>query len=56
MKKMDIDHFIELLKKCKQDGCTEIIFLTEPIENREIFLTIVQQDYSVIVSTKKALS
>jgi hypothetical protein len=55
MNKLDITHFIELLQKCKEEGCTEIIFKTEPINNQEINLTITQQDNVIIISTKKAL-
>ena len=55
MKKIDINHFIDLLKKCRNDGCTEIIFKVEPCSEHEISLTVVQDDNAVIVSTKKVI-
>lgn len=56
MKKLDITHFIELLQKCKEEGCTEVILKTEPINNQEVNLIITQQDHIVIISTQKALT
>lgn len=55
MKKLDINHFINVLQKCKEEGCTEVVFKTEPINNQEIILIITQNDNTVIVSTEKAL-
>ncbi len=53
MKKVNLNHFIELLKKCQEEGCREIVFQVEPFSEHEISLTVLQDDNSVIVSTKK---
>jgi hypothetical protein len=56
MKKMNIDSLIDILNQCKKDGCVEVLFVVEPmIEGKEVCLTILQHDNSVIVSTKKVI-
>jgi hypothetical protein len=55
VKTINIDHFIELLKRCKEEGCTEIIFKTESTNKThgETWLVIMQDDKSVILTSQK---
>jgi hypothetical protein len=53
---LNIDYLIDVLQRCKAEGCREILFVTEqevgePVQ--ETVLTIIQDDGAVIFSTKK---
>ncbi len=56
MNTLNIDYLIDVLQRCKEEGCREILFITERDKNepkQETVLTITQDDGAVIFSTKK---